>query len=120
MILSRTTLKEVFLHVALAVFFCALLINPVMAQTRLENPSAFPSLSALIEGLLRSIVYIALPIISLFVVYSGFKFVFAQGNQEAIKEAKYNFLYVIIGALLILGAWALAQLIGNTVNELRT
>jgi len=97
-------------------FFAPLLSH----AAELQNPLAFSSLSGFIEGLLKSVVYIALPLISLFIVYSGFKFVLAQGNEKALSDAKMNFLYVIIGALLILGAWALAQLIGNTVNELRT
>jgi hypothetical protein len=64
-------------------------------------------------------VYISFPIISLFVVYAGFKFLTAQGNETKLTSAKENIRYVILGALLILGAWALAQLLGGTVNELR-
>ncbi len=87
---------------------------------RLRNPLQFDTITSFIEALLRSVVYIALPIISLFIVYAGFQFVTAQGNTSKLEAAKKNFLYVIIGALLILGAWALAQLIGNTINELRS
>lgn len=95
------------------------MVPTLVLAEELRNPLAFSSIAGFIEGLLRSIVYIALPLISLFVVYSGFKFVAAQGSSDKIKSAKENFLYVIIGAILILGAWALAQLIGNTINELR-
>jgi uncharacterized protein YybS (DUF2232 family) len=90
-----------------------------LSAAELQSPLAFSSFSELVEALLRSIVYIALPIISLFVVYAGFKFVMAQGSSDAISEAKTNILYVLLGSGLILGAWALAELIGNTVNELR-
>lgn len=71
------------------------------------------------EGLLRAVVYIALPIISIFIVYAGFMFITAQGNTEKLAQARNNFLYVVIGAILILGAWAIAQLVGGTINELR-
>lgn len=102
---------------------CALmvLLAPFVASAvELRNPLQFDTITGFIEALLRSIVYIALPIISLFIVYAGFQFVTAQGNTSKLEAAKKNFLYVIVGALLILGAWALAQLIGNTVNELRS
>ncbi len=89
------------------------------AGSTLESPLRFKTIAEFVEGLLRAVVYIALPIISLFIVYAGFKFVTAQGNQGKITEARDNFMYVVIGAILILGAWAIAQLIGGTINELR-
>lgn len=97
-----------------------LLLPLVISAAELQSPTSFTTFTGLIEALLKSIVYIALPIISLFIVYAGFQFLLAQGNKNKIEDAKKNFMYVILGALLILGAWALAQLIGNTVNELRS
>lgn len=102
----------------LAAYSLALIPGLALA-TELQSPLKFPNLASLIEGLLRSIVYISFPIISLFVVYAGFKFLTAQGNETKLTDAKKNIGYVILGALLILGAWALAQLLGGTVNELR-
>jgi hypothetical protein len=58
------------------------------------------------------------PVITVFIVYAGFLFVSARGNTETIKKAKENFMYVILGAALILGAWVLATLIGGTVSQL--
>lgn len=87
-----------------------------------ENPlnSTFSSIPAFIAGALRILVMVGLPIISLFIVYSGFMFLMAQGNPSKISEAKNNFVYVIIGAILILGAWVIATLIGGTVSQLMT
>ena len=67
---------------------------------------------------LRAIVGSLFFIITLFFVYSGFLFIFAQGNESKLTEAKRNFVYVVIGALLILGAWVIATLIGVTVSQL--
>ena len=98
---------------------------PVLAQTggaggsaKLENPLKFSSLEKFIEGVLQAIVMIALPIIVAFMVYAGFKFILARVNPSGITEAKKNFTYVIIGTILILGAWVLATLIGGTVTQL--
>ena len=61
---------------------------------------------------------VALPILTLFIVYSGFLFISAQGNSSELETAKKNFAYVVIGAVLILGAWVIATLIGGTVAQL--
>lgn len=94
---------------------------PVLAhaQARLENPLNFNSINDFIAGALQILVMVALPFVTLFIVYAGFLFVTAQGNEEKLSKAKWNFFYVIIGSLLLLGAWALATLIGGTVEQLR-
>lgn len=92
-----------------------------MAQNKgLQNPldDSISSIPLLIAAILKVVVMVALPIITLFIVYSGFKFIAAQGNSAKLEEAKKNFLYVIIGAILILGAWVIATLIGGTVSQL--
>lgn len=108
-------------------FAIGLLVLPAAAfasshcggKTCLVNPLPnFPTIAKFVEGTLKAVTYVALPIIALFIVYAGFKYVFAQGNVEQIKAAHKNFMYVVIGALLILGAWVLATLIGNTVSDL--
>jgi hypothetical protein len=80
--------------------------------------SAISTIPALIAGFLKALVMVALPIISLFIVYTGFLFVKARGNPGELATAKRNFFYVMIGAVLILAAWLIANLLGNTVAQL--
>ncbi len=96
------------------------LISISVAHADLENPlnSNFSTIPAFIAGALKVLVIVALPIITLFIVISGFMFVFARGDSSKLTKAKENFVYVIIGALLILGAWVIATLIGGTVTQL--
>jgi len=54
----------------------------------------------------------------LFFIYSGFQFVTARGKPDKLKIAKNNFWHVLIGALLVLGAWTVATAIVNTVNDI--
>lgn len=91
---------------------------PAFAQTKLENPLKVPDLNKFVEGVLRAIVIIALPVITVFIVYAGFKYISARGNPGEITKAHENFKWVVIGAALILGAWVLATLIGGTVSQL--
>ena len=104
----------------LTTVFVLVAISTAHAATGLENPlnSSFSTIPAFIAGALKVLVMVALPIITLFLVISGFMFVLARGNSSKLEEAKKNFVYVIIGALLILGAWVIATLIGGTVTQL--
>jgi len=103
-----------------------LLVVVVHAQTPcatgdsncLQSPTGNISLQGFIAAALMAMVKIAMPIITIFIVYSGFLFVTAQGNKAKLETAKTNFFYSVLGALLILSAWVLANLIGNTVTQL--
>lgn len=72
----------------------------------------------LIAEIIRIIVLIAVPIITLAIIYAGFLFVQARGNSEKLKEARSTLVAVLIGAAIILGAWVIAEAIGGTVEEL--
>lgn len=92
---------------------------PVFAQEAvLQNPLKFKNIEEFVAGTLRAIVMIAIPLITIFLVYAGFKFISARGNPHGLSEAKENFKWVILGAILILSAWVLATLIGGTIRQL--
>ena len=113
-------------HIVVAAFF--LVAGALIAEAQgadstagsgpLANPLNFGSIPEFLAGALKALAMIALPIITLFLVISGFLFITAQGSEDKLKKAKLNFMYVIIGALLILGAWIIATLIAGTVNQL--
>ena len=84
------------------------LVNP------LGNNVGFPEL---IKKVLDAVMIIGLPIAVLFIVYAGFMFVMARGNTTKLEEARRNFLYVIIGTAVFLGAWAISQIIANTLRS---
>ena len=68
-----------------------------------------------IKMLFVTIGTIAVPIAVLFLVYAGFKFVWARGNPTGLEEAKKNIFYTILGIAIFFAAWLLALAIGNTL-----
>ncbi len=83
---------------------------------RITNPlTGVNSIPALIQIILEGVLKIGIPIIALAIIYSGFLFVSAQGKPEAITKAKNAFMYTLIGAAILLGSWAIAKLISETV-----
>ena len=81
----------------------------------LKNICSFEDFVAL---LLKAVINIGLPIAVLFIVYSGFLFVTAQGSEDKIKKAKDTFFYTVIGVTIFLGSWALALIVKNTIKLL--
>lgn len=51
-------------------------------------------------------------------IFTGFKYVMAKGKPDKIQEANRALLYTAIGTAILLGAWVIANVIGNTVNQL--
>ena len=81
------------------------------------NPLAFKSIPLLIEAVIGIIIVIGTPIIVLFIILAGFKYVTAQGNPGKIQEATAALTYAIIGGVLIIGAYAIAQIIAGFVDS---
>lgn len=96
----------------------ALLTAQVAYATDLPNPLGMNDIASLIAAFLKAIVQLALPVVALFVVIAGFRFVSARGAPDKIKNARENLLWVVIGAALILGAWVLVNLIEGTVRQI--
>lgn len=95
--------------------------NPNFALTAtLENPlgeGGDIDILTFLASLFKTMIKFMLPILVLFTVYSGFLFVKARGNSDELKVAKQNFLYVVIGAAVVFGAWLIAKVIAGTVDQ---
>ncbi|MCD8494867.1 MAG: pilin [Candidatus Pacebacteria bacterium] len=87
----------------------------------LKNPleGSVDSIPSLVSTILNIALLIAVPLVALAIIYSGFLFIAAQGDPNKLKEAKQTFLYVIIGGALVLGAVIIANAIAGTINQLR-
>ncbi len=75
-------------------------------------------ISKLITKILEIVVQIGLPLIALAIVYTGFLFIKAQGNETQLTEAKKTLLWTVIGAGVILGAFVIQLAIEGTITEL--
>lgn len=84
----------------------------------INPPIKATTITGLIKTILEGVIKIGIPVIALALVYSGFLFVFALGKPEELKKAKDALLYTLIGAGILLGSWAIAQLISETVLQL--
>ncbi len=118
-------IKKSFVTLALlAIVFLPVLsfaqgVQPINSTTKINNPiPSITTVDGFIKTILIGVIKIGIPIIALAIIYSGFLFVTAQGNTEKLKTAKKAITYSLIGAAILLGSWAIAQLISNTVLAL--
>ncbi|MCI0566386.1 TrbC/VirB2 family protein [bacterium] len=99
------------------VSFSPLLASAQQATAPLPSPTpGIPTLYAFVQAILSIIVKVGIPIIVIFIVFAGFHLLTAQGNEEKLKVGKRSIVWAVIGAAVILGAWALSVAIQGTVN----
>ena len=102
------------------------LVNAQSAQEgggKLINPlSGDMSFMEFITFLVKDVLVglIAPIVLTLALLYTGFMFIMAQGKEQELARAKNMFFFVIIGGILLLGAYVILEVLVNTVDELTT
>lgn len=84
----------------------------------LENPIAEDTLYCFLVSILEAFVMVVFPFVVLALIYSGYLFVKAQGNSNELTKARTYFMWCAVGALVVLGAQALAFAIEGTVTNI--
>ena len=124
-ILSNILKYSFVIVFAVMVMSPVLFVNKVEGDTNISTKIVNPlgktgpqNIPDFIKEIIKIVVKIGTPVIVLAIIYTGFLFVKAQGNSEAITKAKTSLMYVLIGAVLLLGAFVIANAIGSTVDEI--
>lgn len=60
---------------------------------------------------------IGVPIAALFIMWAGFKYVTAAGDEKAVKDAHKIFLWTIVGTAILLAASLLATVLTGTITQ---
>jgi heme/copper-type cytochrome/quinol oxidase subunit 2 len=84
----------------------------------LINPLNACSIPELLNTVLEAMITLGSIVLVLALVYVGFLFVFAQGNEEKLKSARSALVWTMIGGLVLLGAQAISLAIQATVEAL--
>jgi len=87
-------------------------------EGKVPNPLNVDTVSEVLLALFNIIKEIGMVVVVVAIIYTGFLFVTAQGNDKKLGEAKQSLQWVIIGSALVLGAWALAKAIEVTITHL--
>ena len=86
---------------------------------KIDNPLGnINSIPDLISAILGAIVAIGAPIAVLFLIYAGFMFVTARGNDTRLAKAKETLMWTIVGIVILLGAELLSEVVKGTIEQL--
>jgi uncharacterized BrkB/YihY/UPF0761 family membrane protein len=88
---------------------------------KIYNPlerSGINDIPTLVSTIVDQVANVGYFVIVFFILYSGFLFVTARGDEAGLKKAKEVFLWTVIGAAVLLGAKVLSAVIKGTVNQL--
>lgn len=87
----------------------------------LQNPlKGVDSIGGFIYKIAGFVYSLSYAVVALFLIISGFKFVAAQGSEDKLKDAKKTFYYTIIGAVLLIGANVITEVVRNVINSFST
>lgn len=102
---------------SVAVFYAVPLVSAAQGTKQLLNPldSSISSIPALLVAILNVVLIIAMPIVILYIILAGFRYVAARGNPEQVRDASRALTFGIIGGVIIIGAFAILAIIRNLV-----
>lgn len=94
--------------------------SPTTINFKIDNPfKGGASLTNILNVFLENIIMpLATVLVVLAIIYSGFKFVMAQGDPGEIKKAREGLMYVLIGAAILLGATGISAAVKGTLSQL--
>jgi hypothetical protein len=92
--------------------------TPGSPEGALVNPLKANDLGQLIGDLLSYVVKLGTILLTLMLIYVGFLFVMAQGNDEKLKSARSALVWTVVGGLILLGASAISNAVSATVGAL--
>ena len=84
----------------------------------LQNPlKGVDSLADFFYQIANFVYSLSYAVIAIFLIWAGFKFVVAQGNEEKLKDAKKTLYYTLIGAAILIGANVLTEVVRTVINQ---
>jgi len=89
--------------------------SPTIGVT-IPNPLGTESFIDLINRVIDFLLKVAVPLAALVILYAGFLFLTAGGNEERVKSAKRAFLWAVVGIIILMIARGMVTLIKTIIT----
>ncbi len=115
-----TNTKKLFFHI----FFGGVLVVAASVYAadygKIPNPlgPGANSLNSFFDGIVSIVIQLGTIVAALGIMYGGFLYVTAQGNEEQLSKATKTIIWAFVGAAILLGARAIMSAIKGTVTDL--
>jgi hypothetical protein len=83
------------------------------------NPLKARTIQEFLTQLIDVVIAIGSVLAIFFLIYAGFLFVTAQGNEQKLQKAKAAFWWTVVGIAVLLGAKVIQAVIEGTVRALQ-
>lgn len=114
--LKNTPIRYILISTLLT--FCS--FSLVFAQdTKISNPlGGTNSLSALLGAITKVLIQLGAIVSALAIMYGGFLYVTAQGNEEKLQKAQATVTWALVGTAVLLGSRVIFKVIEGTIKEI--
>lgn len=93
--------------------------EPDPVQFELTNPIKADNFIQLLNLIVDAAMLVLVPLIVIAIMWTGFLFIKARGNDTELTKAKQMFFYVIIGAAIILASKLIITFVSSTIESLK-
>ena len=83
-----------------------------------DNPIEADDFETLLKAIANIVMRIGGVLAVIFIIWSGYLFVTARGDDKQLETAKNVFFWTIIGTAILLGAYVIATAVVNFVKSL--
>lgn len=111
-------IQKIFYTTTASTVFLSKIASAQVGTSGLQNPIGENSFADIVSAILDVVVTVGAVLVVLAIIYAGYLFVTAQGNSEKIEDAKKTFLWTVVGAVVLLGAELLSDIIVETARDL--
>jgi hypothetical protein len=84
----------------------------------ISNPIGSGDIPTFLSNILTVVIQIGTMISVFFIIYAGFKYVTAGGDEKKISSAHQMLLWACVGAAILIGAQTIVNVLKNTVSQL--
>ena len=119
-------LRNILMVVVMSVMLFAPLVAPVPVHAAIGMPDSSDfdigmdtdaSLTEIIARLISIVLGFLGIVIVLIIIYAGFTWMTAGGDQEKVKTAKSWMVNGIIGLVIVAAAWAIASFVTGSIDS---
>lgn len=89
-------------------------------NVNLQNPTAYGTaptgLGALLNNVINLFTLASGVLLFLYLVFGGFKFITAGGDEKAVTSAKNTMTHAVIGLVIVVSAYFITQILGKVLG----
>jgi hypothetical protein len=115
----KKCIKVVFLAASLLPSVVFSQVGPVTGASAISNPSFVTGdFATILNRVVDYMIDYGIVLLGAMVVWTGFLFVKAQGNEKDLGPAKQSLIWTIVGGAIIIAAKGISLLVQGTVSSL--